>query len=89
MKVRNLLAIASWEPPNAVVDINDRMPRAEAEAIFQHIRPLGRCRYLNLFMMPETEGDAALAIDPKLSIDIMGSFRRYLVSCPLCLGETS
>jgi len=44
-------------------DINDRMPRAEAEAIFQHIRPL------------------ALAIDPKLSIDIMGSFRRGKADC--------
>ncbi|KJA24901.1 hypothetical protein HYPSUDRAFT_183221 [Hypholoma sublateritium FD-334 SS-4] len=44
-------------------DINDRMPRAEAKAIFDLITPI------------------ALSIDPKLSIEIMGSYRRGKADC--------
>ncbi|KAF9472631.1 hypothetical protein BDN70DRAFT_915818 [Pholiota conissans] len=44
-------------------DINDRMPRAEAKAIFDLIKPI------------------ALSIDPKLFIEIMGSFRRGKADC--------
>ncbi|KAF8970645.1 hypothetical protein BDZ97DRAFT_1790287 [Flammula alnicola] len=44
-------------------DINDRMPRAEAKAIFDLIKPI------------------ALSIDPKLFIEIMGSYRRGKADC--------
>ncbi|KAF8882840.1 hypothetical protein BD779DRAFT_905556 [Infundibulicybe gibba] len=44
-------------------DINDRMPRSEATALFDLIRPI------------------ALAIDPKLFVDIMGSYRRGKADC--------
>ncbi|KAF8591655.1 Nucleotidyltransferase [Ramaria rubella] len=44
-------------------DINDRMPRIEAEEIFFKIKPI------------------ALGLDPRLSLDIMGSFRRGKETC--------
>ncbi|KIP05967.1 hypothetical protein PHLGIDRAFT_480151 [Phlebiopsis gigantea 11061_1 CR5-6] len=44
-------------------DINARMPREEAQAIFELIKPV------------------ALSIDPKLFVDIMGSFRRGKADC--------
>ncbi|KAF7373640.1 DNA polymerase lambda [Mycena sanguinolenta] len=44
-------------------DINDRMPREEAAALFDIIKPI------------------ALGIDPKLEIQIMGSFRRGKADC--------
>ncbi|TFK29191.1 hypothetical protein FA15DRAFT_664515 [Coprinopsis marcescibilis] len=44
-------------------DINDRMPRNEARAIFELIKPI------------------ALSLDPKLSVDIMGSYRRRKATC--------
>ncbi|KAF8522770.1 Nucleotidyltransferase [Hysterangium stoloniferum] len=44
-------------------DINNRMPRSEAEEIFLKIKPL------------------ALSLDPKLSLLIMGSFRRGKATC--------
>ncbi|KAH6912109.1 hypothetical protein BKA70DRAFT_825893 [Coprinopsis sp. MPI-PUGE-AT-0042] len=44
-------------------DINDRMPRDEAKAIYDLIKPL------------------ALSLDPKLCIDIMGSYRRGNTTC--------
>ncbi|TFK36111.1 hypothetical protein BDQ12DRAFT_714349 [Crucibulum laeve] len=44
-------------------DINDRMPREEAKAIFDLIKPI------------------ALSIDPKLFIEIMGSYRRGKADC--------
>ncbi|KIM37902.1 hypothetical protein M413DRAFT_252511 [Hebeloma cylindrosporum] len=44
-------------------DLNDRMPRAEAKAIFELIKPI------------------ALSIDPKLYIEIMGSYRRGKADC--------
>ncbi|KAF9562856.1 hypothetical protein CPC08DRAFT_706369 [Agrocybe pediades] len=44
-------------------DINTRMPREEARAIFELIKP------------------KALAIDPKLSVQIMGSYRRGKADC--------
>ncbi|KAF8808330.1 hypothetical protein BYT27DRAFT_7137453 [Phlegmacium glaucopus] len=44
-------------------DINDRMPRSEAKAIFDLIKPI------------------ALSIDPKLFIEIMGSYRRGKADC--------
>ncbi|KAJ7658507.1 hypothetical protein B0H17DRAFT_1096959 [Mycena rosella] len=44
-------------------DINDRMPREEAKALFELIKPI------------------ALSIDPKLEIQIMGSYRRSKADC--------
>ncbi|KAF8513529.1 hypothetical protein JB92DRAFT_2923156 [Gautieria morchelliformis] len=44
-------------------DINDRMPRMEAEELFSIIKPV------------------ALGLDAKLSLDIMGSFRRGKETC--------
>ncbi|KAJ7800816.1 DNA polymerase lambda [Mycena olivaceomarginata] len=44
-------------------DINDRMPREEAQALFDIIKPI------------------ALGIDPKLEVQIMGSFRRGKADC--------
>ncbi|KAF8181108.1 DNA polymerase lambda [Pholiota molesta] len=44
-------------------DINDRMPRAEAKAIFDLIKPI------------------ALSIDPRLFVEIMGSYRRGKADC--------
>ncbi|KII94194.1 hypothetical protein PLICRDRAFT_419236 [Plicaturopsis crispa FD-325 SS-3] len=44
-------------------DINERMPRSEAQALFDAIKPI------------------ALKIDPKLFIEIMGSFRRGKKDC--------
>ncbi|KAJ6578743.1 DNA polymerase lambda [Mycena vulgaris] len=44
-------------------DINDRMPREEAKALFELIKPI------------------ALSIDPKLEIQIMGSYRRGKADC--------
>ncbi|KAJ7730231.1 DNA polymerase lambda [Mycena maculata] len=44
-------------------DINDRMPREEAKALFDLIKPI------------------ALGIDPKLEIQIMGSYRRGKADC--------
>ncbi|KAJ7143311.1 DNA polymerase lambda [Mycena crocata] len=44
-------------------DINDRMPREEAKALFELIKPV------------------ALAIDPKLEVQIMGSYRRGKADC--------
>jgi DNA polymerase lambda len=41
-------------------DINDRMPREEAGALFDLIKPI------------------ALNIDPKLFVEVMGSYRRYV-----------
>jgi DNA polymerase lambda len=41
-------------------DINDRMPREEARALFDLIKPI------------------ALNIDPKLFVEVMGSYRRYV-----------
>ena len=60
-------------------DINDRMPRAEAEAIFHHIKPLGEHHFtvFSVFSLSYLM-NIALAIDPKLFIEIMGSFRRYM-----------
>ncbi|KAJ7628623.1 hypothetical protein FB45DRAFT_918780 [Roridomyces roridus] len=44
-------------------DIQERMPRTEAKALFDIIKPV------------------ALAIDPKLEIEIMGSYRRGKADC--------
>ncbi|KAJ7092439.1 DNA polymerase lambda [Mycena belliarum] len=44
-------------------DINDRMPREEAGALFELIKPI------------------ALALDPKIEIQIMGSYRRGKADC--------
>ncbi|KAJ7457053.1 DNA polymerase lambda [Mycena latifolia] len=44
-------------------DINDRMPREEAKALFDIIKPI------------------ALSIDPKLEIQVMGSYRRGKADC--------
>ncbi|KAK0188998.1 DNA polymerase lambda [Armillaria mellea] len=44
-------------------DINNRMPRDEAKALFDLIRPI------------------ALSIDPKLFVEIMGSYRRGKADC--------
>jgi hypothetical protein len=48
--------------PNVSKDINLRMPREEAGAIYDLIKPI------------------ALGIDPKLFIQIMGSFRRHVLT---------
>ncbi|KAJ7735899.1 hypothetical protein B0H16DRAFT_124593 [Mycena metata] len=44
-------------------DINDRMPREEAQALFELIKPI------------------ALEINPKLEVEIMGSYRRGKADC--------
>ncbi|KAJ3568687.1 hypothetical protein NP233_g5553 [Leucocoprinus birnbaumii] len=44
-------------------DINSRMPRSEAKAIFDLIKPL------------------ALSLDPRLFVEIMGSYRRGKLDC--------
>ena len=59
-----------------LVDINSRMPREEAGAIFELIKPIGMC----LFLFPRGSVvlmiGLALGIDPKLFVEIMGSYRR-------------
>lgn len=52
------------------------MPRGEAKDIFNLIKPIGGffpIRVVNLF---KEFIQIALALDPKLFIEIMGSFRR-------------
>jgi DNA polymerase lambda len=43
-----------------MTDINDRMPREEAGALWALIKPI------------------IIQIDPKLFVEIMGSYRRYI-----------
>ena len=51
------------------------MPRAEAKAIFELIRPIGMGGWFSLLLIYKRRG-LALSIDPKLFIEIMGSYRR-------------
>lgn len=56
-------------------DINDRMPRGEAKAIFDLIKPIG-IRLSNDSALECTYRYIALSIDSNLFIEIMGSYRR-------------
>lgn len=61
-------------------DINDRMPRSEAEAIFNLIKPIGKVlRYGFSRPIDLDVTQTALKLDEHLFIDIMGSFRRFAV----------
>ncbi|KAG1807102.1 uncharacterized protein BJ212DRAFT_765242 [Suillus subaureus] len=63
-------------------DINDRMPRSEAESIFNLIKPIGkvlRCGFSRAIDLDVTQ--TALKLDEHLYIDIMGSFRRGKATC--------
>ena len=51
------------------------MPRAEAKAIFDLIKPIGGWMVSSSFLIYKHPG-LALSIDPKLFIEIMGSYRR-------------
>lgn len=63
-------------------DINSRMPRDEVEAVFNKIKPLGKANVAIIDdYLPRSTASIALKIDPKLSVDVMGSFRR----CAFCL----
>jgi hypothetical protein len=51
------------------------MPREEAKAIFDLIKPIGIvAQWYTLLLL---KCSPALKIDPKLFIEIMGSYRRY------------
>jgi DNA polymerase lambda len=66
-------------------DINDRMPRSEAEDIFNLIKPIGKVsRYGFSRPIDLDVTQTALKLDEHLYIDIMGSFRRFAVIC-FCL----
>lgn len=61
-------------------DINDRMPRSEAESIFNLIKPIGKVlRYGFSRLIDVDMTQTALELDEHLYIDIMGSFRRFVV----------
>jgi DNA polymerase lambda len=57
-----------------IVDINSRMPREETKAIFDKIKPIGILASLRVSSVLMRL--AALKIDPKLFVEIMGSYRR-------------
>jgi hypothetical protein len=52
------------------------MPRAEAKAIFELIKPIGMGGWFSLVFLIYEHRGLALSIDPKLFIEIMGSYRR-------------
>ncbi len=54
------------------------MPRDEAKALFDLIKPIGVWPTLSCF---RTHVLLALAIDPKLFVEIMGSYRRGKADC--------
>jgi DNA polymerase lambda len=56
------------------------MPRDEAKAIFESIKPIGN----SCFHPCGTSGShrTALRLDPDLFIEIMGSYRRYVQHVP-------
>lgn len=60
----------------SVTDINSRMPRAEASEIFNLIKPIGYPVSLCTSLFADGIIVAALQLDPRLFIEIMGSFRR-------------
>jgi hypothetical protein len=51
------------------------MPRSEAKAIFDLIKPLGK-RQAKFIMVIAESISLALSIDSKLFVEIMGSYRR-------------
>ena len=58
-----------------MTDINSRMPRSEAGDIFGLIKPIGQSLLTSMSDAIE-QCHLALSIDPKLFIEIMGSYRR-------------
>ncbi len=65
-----------------ITDINDRMPRDEARTIFDMIERIGQWSSDHLIRNLLNYHVAALRLDPKLSIDIMGSYRRSVCIVP-------
>ena len=60
------------------LDINSRMPRSEAESIFNLIKPIGKSSLTSLALLVELDvTQTALELDENLYINIMGSFRRF------------
>ncbi|KAI9058672.1 hypothetical protein FKP32DRAFT_1596984 [Trametes sanguinea] len=68
-------------------DINMRIPRAEVEEIYNKIKAIGESRtplpvnYARRTLPQFPLHPTALTIDPKLFIEIMGSFRRGKADC--------
>ncbi|KAG6331664.1 hypothetical protein ID866_7425 [Astraeus odoratus] len=60
-------------------DINSRMPREEAERIFNMIKSIGTS--VSVLRAVGADGSVALDIDDNLFIEIMGSFRRGKADC--------
>jgi hypothetical protein len=60
-------------------DINTRMPREEASEIFGVIKSIGKRSHWAVAEFPSDVTCLALALDPKLFIEIMGSYRRSVI----------
>jgi DNA polymerase lambda len=73
-RIRVIEQHARTHPDPVFKDINDRMPRQEAKAIFDLIKPIGDVVWYT--KPPLLNRILALKIDPKLFIEIMGSYRR-------------
>jgi hypothetical protein len=59
----------------ALEDLNERMPRDEARDIFERVKEIGRAP-LRLTTTVHLWLPLALSLDPKLELEIMGSYRR-------------
>lgn len=63
---------------NPSPDVNDRMPRDEAKALFELIKPIGTLAAGAWLISITYSRTTALSLDPKLNVEIMGSYRRYI-----------
>ena len=70
-----------------ITDINTRMPREEARDIFEEIRSIGESSRFDRVLGPKSLLVLALSLDPKLFVEIMGSYRRSVL-CSLLRART-
>ena len=71
-------------------DINTRMPREEAGEIFGEIRSIGKHSHWVVADIPfGCDVSPALSLDPKLFVEIMGSYRRSVLHHDSCAANVS